>query len=138
MRQSSDMDSPSSKTYGTGRQNRQRVSPTTQQRSKMQTYAGIKSRPASVEPDSSSGPLNTGVRELFNQGMSPSEIEDYLVFQKKIKRNLARKIIDQELYKPASTPKQFTKMGGSLTGMALRKHKRKQQQNNDSDDEEDK
>ncbi len=96
------------------------------------------SKPVGVEPDSSSEPLNTGVRELFNQGMSPSEIEDYLVFQKKIKRNLARKIIDQELYQPASTPIRSNELGRAATTMFKDFHKRKQQQKDDSDDEQDK
>ena len=98
------------------------------------------SKPVGVEPDSSSSPLNTGVRELFNQGMSPSEIEDYLVFQKKIKRNLARKIIDQELYQPASTPIRSNKLGKAAKTIFKDFHKRKQQQlkQQNNDDEEDK
>jgi len=125
-------------THGNAFSNYKQGTTTAQQRQQYQRFDGFKSRPASVEPDSSSKPLNTGVRELFNQGMSPSEIEDYLVFQKKIKRNLARKIIDQELYQPASTPIRHNKLGKAVATMPKDFHKRKQQQKDDSDDEEDK
>ena len=135
MKQTDD-DALTSTTTGTRRY--ERGTTTHQQRREIQRYAGIKSKPVGVEPDSSSSPLNTGVRELFNQGMSPSEIEDYLVFQKKIKRNLARKIIDQELYQPASAPKGRRSLGG-ITRMAFDYHKlKKQQQSDDSDNVEDK
>ena len=123
----------------TGKRGYERGTTTAKQRREIQKYAGIKSKPVGVAPDSSSSPLNTGVRELFNQGMSPSEIEDYLVFQKKIKRNLARKIIDQELYQPASTPPRRDNLG-DIRNQSRDFHKRKLQQlkQQSDDNEEDK
>lgn len=93
------------------------------------------SRPLSVKPDSSSSALNTGVRELFNQGMSPPEIEDYLVFRKKIKRNLARQIIDKELYEPASRPKRANPYGSSVVTLPKTWHQVKKQQNKDDNED---
>ena len=133
MKQTDD-NAPTSKTTGT--HTYKRGITTAQQRRQYKKFDGIKSKPVGVEPDSSSSPLNTGVRELFNQGMSPSEIEDYLVFQKKIKRNLARKIIDQELYQPASTPPRRDNLG-DIRNQSRDFHKRKLQQlKQQSDDNE--
>ena len=56
--------------------------------------------------------------------MSPSEIEDYLVFQKKIKRNKARQIIDKEYYKPASTPPRRDNLG-DIRNLTRTQHKQK-------------
>jgi len=135
MKQTGNGDSPTlSKSYGT--QRRDRGVFTDKQRQQMQTYAGIKSRPVSVEPDSSSNPINTGVRELFNQGMSPSEIEDYLVFQKKIKRNLARKMIDRELYQPASRPPKRNPIGNHIFYAKNRAQRKQSKQKQNDDDEE--
>ena len=136
MKQTDD-NAPTSKTTGT--HTYKRGTTTAQQRRQYKKFDGIKSKPVGVAPDSSSSPLNTGVRELFNQGMSPSEIEDYLVFQKKIKRNLARKIIDQELYQPASTPPRRDNLG-DIRNQSRDFHKRKLQQlkQQSDDNEEDK
>ena len=92
------------------------------------------SKPLRVEPHSGSSPINTGVQELIAQGMSPSEIEDYLVFQKKIKRNKARQIIDKEYYKPASTPPRRDNLG-DIRNLTRTQHKQKQQPVQKQDDE---
>jgi len=90
---------PGDKTFGKGgAQNKYGGSPSTQQ-AKNSNFPGTVSKEPQAQQLSR---LNNQVTKLFQQGMAPPEIEEYLVYTLKVKPAVAKKLIDQELYEPAS------------------------------------
>ena len=72
-------------------------------------------------------PINVDVSALLQQGMAPPEIQDYMVHTLKIKPAIAKKIIDQELYEPASRPVRRNPIGNDIFTQRRDYHKAKKQ-----------
>ena len=72
-------------------------------------------------------PINVDVSELLQQGMAPPEIQDYMVHTLKIKPAIAKQIIDQELYEPASRPVRRNPIGNDIFTQRRDYHKAKKQ-----------
>ena len=90
---------------------------------------------ATKEPDAQqSSKLNNAVKDLFAQGMAPPEIEQYLVHDLGLKPRIARKLIDQELYAPASRVKRANSYGSEVYTMKKRSQ-RKQDKDREDDTE---
>ena len=82
--------------------------------------------------------LNTAVKDLFAQGMAPPEIEQYLVHELGLKPRIARKLIDQELYAPASRVKRANPFGSDIYKMksyTKDRQRRLRKQDKDRDDD---
>ena len=81
------------------------------------------------QPDAQQqSPINVDVSALLQQGMAPPEIQDYMVHTLKIKPAVAKKIIDQELYEPASRPIRRNPIGNHIFTQRRDYHKAKKQE----------
>ena len=82
---------------------------------------------ATKEPNAQqSSRLNVAVKDLFAQGMAPPEIEQYLVHELGLKPRIARKLVDQELYAPASRVKRANPYGSEVYTMKKRSQRKQQ------------